>query len=55
MADAILNVLRAQHGTVIPQDALERFRHDRVIEQYVAVMGIYPFLDGRLVSRQPGG
>jgi glycosyltransferase involved in cell wall biosynthesis len=40
MAEAILNVLQGNHVSVIPQDALDRFQHDRVIEQYLAVMGL---------------
>jgi glycosyltransferase involved in cell wall biosynthesis len=40
MARAILNVLRAAIAPVIPERALERFQHDRVIEQYLAVMGV---------------
>jgi glycosyltransferase involved in cell wall biosynthesis len=40
MADAILNVLRGSQLPKIPQEALDRFQRDRVIDQYLGIMGI---------------
>lgn len=40
LADAIGDVLSGQLVSVNPQEALERFQQDRVIEEYLAVMGI---------------
>jgi glycosyltransferase involved in cell wall biosynthesis len=40
MALALLNVLRGQDVPLVPPEALDRFQHDRVIEQYMAIMRI---------------
>ena len=40
MAESIVNVLRAANIPAIPARALERFQQDRVIEQYLSVIGV---------------
>ncbi len=40
MAESLLATLRTANAPVIPRQALERFQHDHVIEQYLAVMGV---------------
>ncbi|HEY4930157.1 MAG TPA: glycosyltransferase [Terriglobales bacterium] len=40
MADSIVDVLRAASKPAIPAQALERFQHDLVIDQYLALMGV---------------
>lgn len=52
MAAAILNMLRAPNVPVIPKDALERFQHDRAIEQYLAITGVDAIPRGPLVEAE---
>jgi glycosyltransferase involved in cell wall biosynthesis len=40
MAESLLGVLGTENAPIIPQRALERFQQDRVIEQYLAIMGV---------------
>src|SRR5208337_350610 len=40
MAEALLVVLKAVDAPEIPNEALDRFQHDRVIEQYLAIMNV---------------
>ncbi len=40
IAESLLDVLRSEDASIIPQRALERFQQDHVIEQYSAVMGV---------------
>jgi glycosyltransferase involved in cell wall biosynthesis len=54
MADALFEVLSGRLVTVNSKDALERFQDDRVIEQYMAIMGINIPVPVKPESRQSG-
>lgn len=47
VAESILEVLRAPSARVIPEQVLERFQQEKVIEQYLAVIGVDAARHGR--------
>jgi glycosyltransferase involved in cell wall biosynthesis len=40
LAQALIRVLRSQNRPVVPKEALERFQHDCVIDQYLKLMDV---------------
>jgi glycosyltransferase involved in cell wall biosynthesis len=53
MAEALLDVLRAPGAPVITEEALDRFQHDRVVAQYLAIMGVGSAPRGRHAEGGP--